>query len=267
MAQADTLRMDSLVFEADSANQVIKNNPVLYEETKSPDFHRYPFSEVIRKDLTPDWILYICLSYLVLFAWINLIYTRFLGNILHSSVNYQASIKLHRDSNTVQKRISFLFMLTYFSNFGLFLFLLYDNYNQQWLGNTDLVNYFLISGFLVSLSLLKFFLYKITALVFDQGKIFTEALFHNSLYNKITGIIIVPFIILIAYTHGIYQDIFIYLSLTVVLVIFVLRLFRAVVFVRKNVVSFLYFILYLCSLEILPVLVITKLILFLAKRS
>ena len=91
-------------------------------------------------------------------------------------------------------------------------------------------------------------------------KIFKEAAFHNSLFNKLIGIVSLPFILIISYISEIYLDIVVYFSLFLLISVNVLRIIRGVKFVMKNVISYFYFILYLCSLEILPILVIIKIL-------
>ncbi|NQU54351.1 MAG: DUF4271 domain-containing protein, partial [Bacteroidetes bacterium] len=61
-----------------------------------------------------------------------------------------------------------------------------------------------------------------------------------------------------SYISTAYLPYAIYLSLFILLSVNALRLFRAANFVLKNVISYFYFILYLCALEFLPILVIIK---------
>ncbi len=106
---------------------------------------------------------------------------------------------------------------------------------------------------------------KITAELFEQQKLFSQAVFHNFLYNKIAGIIIVPFILIIAYTRGVFQDIAVITGIVALTAVNIVRIIRGIIFISKTVVLLFYFILYLCILEILPVLVIIKLIFSLSK--
>lgn len=265
--QLDTIRMEDSLVVNDTLSGVknVQNKIFTGESIKST--HNFPFTDLLNRDLSPDWILIISIFVLAIFAWINVIYTRFIGNIFKSTVNYQVSQRLYNDPNLVQKRISSLFVVIYFITGGLYLFLVYDYFSPGWFPYSDIKLFFIFTGFILSFWLLRIILYKLTGLIFDQLKKFNEGIFHNSLFNKLAGIVFVPFIILIAYTRDIFLDIAVYLSLIVFAGLILLRIWRGGIFIAKNVVSLFYFILYLCSLEILPVMVVLKLILHLAKVS
>lgn len=265
--QADTTDMDFGYAETDSfqQNEVVVPN-VLIQENPGKN-HKFPYSLNLERNLSPDWILLISLIVLVIFAWINVIYSRFIRTILVSAFNFQLSLRFYGEPNQVQKRISRLFDLIYFITTGLYLYMVYNYFNLNWVDIQGFKLFLVFTGILISFSLLRVMLYEIAGWLFDQLKVFNEAIFHNFLYNKFTGIVMVPFILAIAYTNNIFLDIIVYTSLTVFISINILRLARGILFSVKKVFSIFYFILYLCTLEILPVLVIVKVIFLLAKVS
>ena len=261
---------DTLGIHAINGDSMISLNepriPVLITE-EEPGSNRYPKMEFIDKSVSTEWILYISIAILISFAWVNIIYTRFTGKLFNSCFNFQLSQKVYKGPNQVQKRVSNFFGLVYYLSGGIFLFLILDFFDLSFFNYKTFQTYLIYSGFLLSLSILRILLYKGTALFFNQNKIFNEALFHNFLYNKILGIVFVPFNLLIAYTLDVTQLMVVVISLITVFGIFILRIIRALIFINKTPVSFFYFILYLCTLEILPVWVIIKLILLLAEVS
>jgi len=72
------------------------------------------------------------------------------------------------------------------------------------------------------------------------------------------GVVAVPFVFIMAYGKGIPQSISFYALASLFIIMLILRFFRSLkVFLNKGF-SIFYFILYLCALEIIPVLIVFK---------
>ena len=254
MIQNDTTYHDSI---ASSPEFIQPEVPVLLNGEINEETG-FPFSENLNIDLCPDWIFYFTIGMIALFAWIKLIYPRFTFDIIGGTVNYQLTLRLFNNANIVQKRISFIFSVFYLLSFSVYLFLLFEYFEYFPAGLQDFQLIISLFGFLLALNLFRTSYFRITGFVFKREKLFQEATFHNSLFNKLTGIVSLPFILIISYISEIYLDFVVYLSLFLLISVNVLRIIRGVKFVMKNVISYFYFILYLCSLEILPILVIIK---------
>jgi hypothetical protein len=256
---------DSLTGSVDSMT-VTGQNKVFATVKDQPDSlnTHFPLSENIHRNLTPDWILYILIGVFALLAWIRMVYNKYLVNLFEASFNYLRAVQVNNDPGIVQKRIFLLFNLVYIISGGLYMYQIFDHYSI-YPGGIEGFRLFLIStAFLTGLMLFRVIILKLTAVIFNRTKLFNEYLFHQFLFNKINGIVLLPFILGIAYTKGIAVSIIIYLSYTAIAAVLVLRVTRLLIFIFKNVVLLFYMILYLCTLEILPVLVIVKLILSLA---
>jgi hypothetical protein len=257
--------MDSLENVTDSPDTATIMTPPVFLNEKQESSVAYPGTSNVNRQLTPDWVLYFSITFLVILAWVRLIYTRFIVDVFKSSLNYQLAQKVYKEPGIIQKRIfSFLNVFYYFTA-GIFFYLVFDYFDYHPLGFENLKLLGVIVAFLISYSLFRFTMMKITGALFQRTKLFSEAIFHNFLYNKIGGVILIPFILLIAYTRDIYQDISVFMGLAAFLAINVMRFIRLIIFIYKSVVLLFYFILYLCTLEIIPVLVILKLIFSLSK--
>ncbi len=225
---------------------------------------RFPFSNDIRRELTPDWILYILIAILIVLAWIRVAYSKYLGHLFESAINYLRSVQVYEDPGVIQKRILLIFNFVFAITGGLYLYLLMDHYALYPLGLKGLALFTVSAGFLAGYMIFRVILLKLTGLIFNRYELFNKYIFQSFLFNKITGIVIIPFILAISYSKGLPKEIFIYLSIFAVTAVLILRLIRLLIFIFKNVVLLFYLILYLCTLEILPILVIVKLILSLA---
>jgi hypothetical protein len=226
---------------------------------------KYPVSTKTERQITPDWILYISLLYLISLAWMKLIYSKFFTHIFKSAVNYQLSLILYNEPGIMKKRIFLYLNISYFLVAGLFFYLIAGYFDLSIPGIEGIKFLFAIILFMMAYSLFRIFLMKTTGGLFNTQGLFSEAIFHILLFNKIAAILLAPFLLLIAYTKGIFLDISVYTGLTLFTIIAFARFYHALIFISKSVLSLFYFILYLCTLEILPVLVILKLIFSLSK--
>jgi hypothetical protein len=86
------------------------------------------------------------------------------------------------------------------------------------------------------------------------------------LINKITGICLLPLLAIIAFSHGQMHDTAITVALSLVLLMLLYRYIVALGTVVKNLkISAVHFFIYLCAVEILPLLVIYKLLFIIIK--
>jgi hypothetical protein len=106
---------------------------------------------------------------------------------------------------------------------------------------------------------------KVIGYIFNRERMFSAYLYHHFIYNKIAGLAIIPFLFVIPYTKGILQEALIFTGISVIIITQLLRLVRAAIFIINNVVLFFYLILYLCILEIIPILVVIKVIISLTQ--
>ncbi len=213
----------------------------------------------------PDWYFLAVILVLAGIAWARIIYGKFLNLVWISAYSYQIAAKTQKEQSVVQKRFGLSLDLLYLVNSSLFLYLLNYFFALGFLPEDGF--WFLIVSFtfLLFLIIFRIIIMRTIGNIFERKELFKGFLYHFFIYNKVIGLIIIPFLIAIPYTHGLLQEWLVYTGVSIIIIIYVFRLFRAAVYVFKNVVLFFYLILYLCSLEILPLLVVIKVLLSLAQ--
>ncbi len=207
-----------------------------------------------------DWYFLIIVAVLIALAWIRIMYNKFLNSLFENSFNYVATSKTYNERTVIHKRVNLIFNLIYIVNGSLFLLLLSKFFKWNIIISGDFKLFTSFIGLLLSLMLLRSILMRLIGYIFNRYSLFSEFIFHFFIYNKLLGIALTPFILFIPYTLGLPRIILIYTALFVVGIIYILKIIRVIIFSIKNVVLLFYLILYLCTLEILPVLVILKLI-------
>jgi hypothetical protein len=263
----DQLRDSLLIHKGIAYDSINSMLPVFIETTSSSpsSFADNYYSRNLSRKSIPDWYFLIILLVISCIAWARVIYGKHLSSIWFSSSSYQNATKVYKEQSAVQKRFGLGLDFLYLVNLSLFLYLLNRFFALAIFKADDIVFVLLAFLFLSFLVFIRIFVMRLTAYIFERSELFLEFLYHFFIFNKVMGLVLIPFLLTIPYTQGQLHKILVYTGIFIVFVIHLFRLFRIAVFVLKNVVLFFYLILYLCILEILPVLVVIKLLLFLAQ--
>jgi hypothetical protein len=207
-----------------------------------------------------DWISIILLISLIIISWIRLFNKKYFFSVIKSAFIYQHSSAILKEKNSLTGRVSFAFNLVYFLSLSLFLFQVFDFFKINIYPNNPTHLYLFIVGFLLSLNIYRFITSKLIAFLFIKEKIFNEYYYNLSLYNKNIGLFIVPFVVLYRFLQLNNYKLVIYSGLIFIafyLFLFIIRSFKIII---RNNVSIFYIILYLCTFEIVPILIIIKLL-------
>ncbi|MCB8995060.1 MAG: DUF4271 domain-containing protein [Bacteroidales bacterium] len=256
--------IDSLVPESPAISDSSGINSSVFVETipgsSSNNTHGLHSGFLIRTGF-PDWLFLLSILILAAIAAARVIYGKFLNSLWSSAFSYQFASKVYQEHGIVQKRFGYGLVLLYLINGALFLYLLNSFFEPGIFVEKGF--YIVWQSFLVLSVLIvsRILIMRFAGFVFRRQDLFSGFLHHYFIYNKIIGIVLIPFLFAIPYTQGKLQEIIVFTGITLVLSLLVLRLVRLAFFVLKNVVLFFYLILYLCILEIIPVLVVIKLLL------
>ena len=91
--------------------------------------------------------------------------------------------------------------------------------------------------------------------------VFKEHIFIVFSTNKVAGIFLLPFVVILSFSYGLLHDIAITLSITLVVILFVYRYFLSYAALQRQLrISLFHFALYFCAFELAPVLLINKLL-------
>ena len=119
--------------------------------------------------------------------------------------------------------------------------------------------FMIITGSIGLLWFLKLMAIKLTGLIFRTKQDTSELILTNLIFNGATGIVIFPFVV-----AGFYSGNLLLIKVAVVILVagMVLRFFRSLLIgLSAQTFSVIYLFLYLCTLEILPILVLYRMVL------
>ena len=197
---------------------------------------------------TPDWIFLVCL---IILCYITLIREQFgksLSLIYLSVISRKYSNQFFRE--TSNQLSSFLLLPIFVFVFSLLM----SHPNVQQSNNWDLSVFFSFV-FIVTLYLLvKFFILKFIGVLFETQYLFEEINYHSFLFEKVAGIFLFPIVLLSIYSTFASNHL-LQLAIILCFLIFVFKCIRIVYLsFFKTSFSKTHIIVYLCTLEILPLL-------------
>lgn len=208
-----------------------------------------------------QWLIYLFLGILFLYALIRNIYFKTLNVIFQAYWNDRAINQFTRDDNFFKLRNSILYFLMFAMVYGILLKIILNYYGLR-LKQDDLEEYIFIGSFASLFYLGKFLIMKISGYIFSIQKLMSGYLSIIAISNFVYSIIAIPLIILYHYLDGTWASSVLYLTLILLLFNTVYKYLRTGSFIINNFqFPKFYLFLYLCSLEIMPLLIIYKMFL------
>ena len=223
-------------------------------------FIQMPGQEILLKAVLhpPTWYFIYLFLLAGFFAWIRVYYGNILTQTLQASVNFQVANRMFQDNSLLQNQLDRVLYLFYFLSMGFFLYDLELRLEITPYGLDGLGMFFFNMGVLVGVFLGRLLMLNLAGVIFNRLAIMREYLYNLFIFNKLTGMVVLPLVFLLVYTRGMLQELIFWLTLAVVFGIFLMRLFRGVVFSYKKEVLIFYMFLYLCALEIAPLVLLYR---------
>lgn len=205
-----------------------------------------------------DWILGIIIVSFIFFGWIRLFYNKVLSATLNSLFNYKMSYNIFHDKSSLTQRAFLIMDLIFYLNTGLFIYLSVKYFNLTLIQTAGFQSFLIFTGFVITIYLARFITSKIAGYISLSQQLFSEYLHNVFIYARISGFILLPFLIAIPYIDYRITPIVIFAGAGIFVSLYILRIIRGIKIFALRKVSVLYLFLYLCTLEFIPVLVFFK---------
>ncbi|MBC8004106.1 MAG: DUF4271 domain-containing protein [Verrucomicrobia bacterium] len=209
----------------------------------------------------PDWLVGVLVAAFFLFATVRLIFNKYLSLLAQATINYSTFTRVFRERYFNLLHASFRLDIIFNFIFALFWYQFLSTYRINFGIKDSFVVYLICVGSVIGYFFLKRLAYMLTGLMTESKREVKEYLFSMTVYNRILGLFLLPVTAIIAFVPVYQPELFLFLGLGIVAIFYLLSLRRgAKIFLRKHF-SILYLILYLCTLEFLPLLLIYNLLL------
>lgn len=217
---------------------------------------------LLRNDISPFWMFPILILVLIVFTWLKVFYTKYFSQMFQAFTNNNLTNQIVRDENMLIQRASVYLSLVFNLIAAMFLYLVSIHYEWPLAGIGYGFSRFIFFAIIVSAAYtFKFLLLKFCGWLFDQDREMATYIFNIFLINNVLGIVLLPFILLLAYNQSILASYLVTLCLILAGMAFLYRVYRGIL-VGFNAMTFspLYLFLYLCTLEIAPLLILIRIV-------
>ncbi len=208
-----------------------------------------------------NWVFFSGIFVFIILLIIQTYYRKQLASVNSALVNMQLADKLMREKNILLKRLYFFLSLIYFLSLAFFFFRVFSflNINIQGYNGFSL---FIFLFAIISLTLLiRIGVNKIVAFIFDAVVVFKEYEFNNQIIHRNLGLLLLPILLSSYFVPDSITNLVFIIATVLLIVATIFRYFKAVQLLLKHNIVLFYSILYLCTLEILPLLVGVKFVL------
>jgi hypothetical protein len=208
----------------------------------------------------PDWFIIILFATIGIFTWLKLKNNKIIQQLFAAFFNNSVTNQIVRDENISVQRTSVTMSLIFYLTGALFLYevSIFFNWEYRIIGK-GIVRFIIFVLFLSSAYSFKMVFLKMLSTIFQIDRTVSSYIFNIFLINNIVGVLLIPFVLLIAF-FPLNTVFFIWIALGLLLASFIYRLFRGIIiWMNISRFSLYYLILYLCALEIAPLLIIFKL--------
>ena len=220
-----------------------------------------PYGIVGKELIIPnqDWVLGIILIFWMIFASVRVGFLKYLGQIFVSLVNLRAANRLYQQSGYKTMfgavRLDIIFHLI----LPLSIFQIASYFKIDIPGYPAILLYLaillIINGYLYT----KILLFRMAGSIVMLKEQTEETVFNTRLYYKALGLVLLPIVTI----HAILSEtnfITIWVMAGLIVIMYIATVIRTIYLGNRKDISFFYLILYLCTLEILPLLLVFKLI-------
>jgi hypothetical protein len=204
---------------------------------------------------------------ILLLAFLKYFYSRYFNNLFRVFFNTSLRQSQLTDQLLQAKLPSFLFNIFFVISGGIYVYVLLSHFQLAKAGN-EWIYVFSSIALMGLIYIIKFCTLKFTGWITGLNETVDIYIFVIFLVNKIIGIFMVPFIVILFFSDFQIASIAALISILSIGIFLLLRFFRSYGLVQNQLkISRFHFLLYITGLELLPLLLIYKaLMLYLTKN-
>lgn len=214
----------------------------------------FPGKKITRNN--PDWLVGVLVLAFILFGTVRLIFNKYLGQLFQSLINYSTFQRMFRERYFNFLHASFRLDIIFNLILSLFAYQFFATYKINFGFNQTFTVYLACLGLVAGYFFAKQILYRFIGLLTESGPEVQEYLFSIKVHNRILGLILLTVTAVLAFVPMAQPELLLYGGLLIIGVFYLFSLGRGMKIFLKKHFSVFYLILYLCTLEFLPLLLI-----------
>ena len=222
--------------------------------------------EVIEQLFTPttisrevsSWQIIILLTTIVLLGISKAFSRNRFNQAAKALFNYGVAQEITREEKVFFHRSNVLFSLVHLLTVSLLIYQLRELIHSASLESGGMSVYLLILSTITICYFIKYIFSQVLFFILNDVSISSEYIFNVSLFNNLLGVVLIPILCLSYFSSLPFHLILLYIITPISLIIFVLRLARLYTIGNVKGISYFYIFLYICTLEILPLVVLFR---------
>lgn len=219
----------------------------------------FPGKKVTRTN--PDWLVGLIVLLFLLFATVKLIFNKYLSQLIQSTINYSTFTRLFRERYFNLLHASFRLDVIFNMTLALFGYQFLSLYKINLGYSKSYYVYLACLGIVIGYFTAKRILYYLIGILTESKQEIQEYLFSITVFNRVLGLFLLPISATIAFIPLSQVEPLLFGGLGIIVISYILSLIRGGKIFLKKQFSISYLILYLCTLEFLPLLLIYNLLL------
>lgn len=211
----------------------------------------------LRMPVNKDFLFYALIGLVLLVALIKQLFPKYFSSLFRLMFEASFRQKQKREQLMQETLPSLLMNILFILVGGLFVALIASYYG--WLQNSFWWLTLYSVTVLALVYMFKYLVIQFTGWVFNAKEPASTYSFIVFLINKMIGVILLPLLLLLAFSGGQVWDIAITLAAGVVILLFIFRYIISLRIIRGTLnINPLHFFIYLCAVELMPMLIIYK---------
>jgi hypothetical protein len=211
------------------------------------------------KHSSHDWFTFVFLITFFIFVFVKNNTKKYFSLLFQSITSFLASSRMYREQNISLMQGSAVMELFYLMVMALFGYQVLQSLGIS-LPFRDFIVFLICFAVLYLFLQVKHMMYKLLGVISETYTETREYLFNIQNHHKVLGILLWPLVAFIAWLPFQNQHVFIISGLVLMLFFYLFYLIRGTRILLKKQYSIFYLFLYLCTLEILPWLLIIKVV-------
>ncbi len=184
---------------------------------------------------------------LIAIALVRTLNPSYLKVLLHTALHNRQLVNNLREDLNLTRFSSILLNFTFFSSIAVIVWIATES--------THIIDTLFIALFLLLISLVKLIVIALTSLLTNTKLGIQEHLLNHFIFYQIGGVILTPILIFTHYVPESYHQLLLTILFSIIGLFIVVREFQSLVRALQYKISIFYIILYLCTLELLPLMV------------
>lgn len=250
--QSDTLHFSS-------ASEAAENNVNIWGFHELKPTHDHPQQLKISN---PDWLFIVLVLVLGVLTYIRVYYRKNFFQIIAACFNNNLTNQIVRDENLLMQRASVMLNVSFSIVAASFIYLLSIHYDWSLDGmDTGFIRFVFFALIVSAVFTLKFLVLRFCGYLFNLGREMSTYIFNVFIINNLLGLVLIPVVALILFGNIPGTSTLIFIALGLASVAYLYRIGRGILIaVSYPGFSPFYLFLYLCALEIAPLLVLIRLV-------